>query len=150
MIYDKWENAAAYYGIAPSFERGIKFMLAQPLQSMEEGVYPTGDPTFTFEIKRYTSTPESVSNIWSHHRYGEIWILLEGEEVTKISREQDCEIIEPYDEKKDLAVCRGVAHTVFPIAKDHFVAVMPGEGHGHAPISAQAVSFRKAIVRFWL
>lgn len=150
MIYDKLENASAYYGIAPSFEKAIRFMLAQDLTGLPPGTYPTGDDSFTFEIKEYTSTPESVSTIWSHHLYGEIWILLEGEEVTKLARESDCAVVQPYDAEKDLAVLMGVSHTVFPIAKDHFVVVMPGEGHGHAPISAASTSFKKAIARFWL
>lgn len=148
MIYDKLENASAYYGIAPSFEKGIQFMLAQDLGRLPTGSFPTGDDSFTFEIKEYTSTPESVSTIWSHHGYGEIWILLEGEEVTKIAREADCSVVQPYDAERDLAVLMGVAHTVFPIAKDHFVVVMPGEGHGHAPIDPTKTSFKKAIVRF--
>ena len=148
MIYDKIENASAYYGIAPSFEKAIKFMLSKDLNTLPTGEYPTGDAAFRFEIKEYTSTADSVSTIWSHHGYGEIWILLEGEEVTKIAREADCEAVEPYSEEKDLVVLKGVAHTVFPIAKDHFVVVMPGEGHGHAPISAASVHFKKAIARF--
>lgn len=140
MIYDKLENAPLYYGVHPNFEKAMRFVSTLNCDALPIGPYATGDEDFTIEVLEYT--PESkygesatamANRVCAHRDRGEVWVQLTSSEQLKLAPVEECESVY-YDKEQDFEELKAFTHTVFPMIKGFFVALLPSDGHNHEPI----------------
>lgn len=150
MIYDKMVNAKEYINLCPNLRKALEWIGQEGIEQLPVSDVSTPDGRFRFQIKEYVVSEEEAAGLVAHREYGEVWRLISGFENAKIAPLCDCKMIGDYDPAADTVHCMCTSQVIFPIAKDYFLIALPGDAHGHQPISSTDPIIRKAIVKFKL
>lgn len=150
MIYDKIFNAKEYINLYPNLKEALDWIGQEGIEKLPVSDVTTDDGRFRFQIKEYVVSEEEAAALVAHREYGEIWRLISGFENAKIAPLCDCKLTGDYNPDTDTVTCMCTSQVIFPIAKDYFLIALPGDAHGHQPISSTDPLIRKAIVKFRL
>lgn len=147
MIYDHISKISQYETLHPNLKKGLEFLDTLDYKQLPPGIYDTGDPDLTFEIKEYRTSSAIAGQLVAHKKYCEIWLQLCPCEIGKFAYTDQCDIVTPYDEETDALVCKSSSHRMIPLAEDEFVLLMPSDAHSHETIPRNTL-VKKAILRF--
>lgn len=149
MIYDHISQIDRYTAIHPNFAKAAAFLRTVDHKHLPVGFHDTGDEDLTFEIKQYSTTPETAGQLVAHRRFGEVWIQLCSCEIGKFAFTDRCQTITAYQPEQDLLICKSSCHRMLPLAEDDLIVLMPSDAHSHELLFPGAV-VKKAIIRFRL
>jgi len=129
MIYDKIENCDKYLGISHNLDRALDFIKNQDLNSLKPGRNEiSGDELFVM-LFEYETKDESEAVYESHKKYIDIQLLISGEETFRATTFDNQEVINIYNEDKDIEFFNISNGVDFHLCNGFFVLVMPGELH---------------------
>ena len=123
MIVDKLENINKYDVIPDYAKEFINNLSADiPLGRVElQG-------SDYANVETYTTKPHDKCLFEAHQKYADIQILLKGFERLDYS-ENEAVVVEPYDEKRDIAFFRADETEKVVLDGTNFVLLMPNELH---------------------
>ncbi len=129
MIIDTLENAAAYYGIHPAFQRAFRFFKRPDLSTVEGRVNMDGEWIYALGIKG-GGTGREKTELELHRKYIDIQVCLRGTMEVGWKPARDCKLSsKPYDDKKDVGKCGDSPDTWLSLPAGRFAIFFPADGH---------------------
>ena len=126
MIFDD-VNTLSKYTIIPYIEDVVRF-LKQPDFSKPE-IELRGRDLFV-RVMRYFPKPAEQNKFETHQVYGDIQVLIQGQEIMQYARTQELKALTKYDIKNDyqfFAVEKNISD--LNVQAGEFVVFFPGEAH---------------------
>ena len=146
MIIDKLENAHLYYSLSKNIEKGLKFLQANDMLSMEDGKHIIdGEKIYANVQSGMTKEPNSTP--WEAHRvYTDIQYIIKGAEIMGWANlenfKPDCE----YDTEKDV-VFGNAKGSYITVAENYFVIFTPEDAHKPMLKIVEEKPVKKVIVK---
>lgn len=130
MIVDRVENAQLYVPLHERFEKAFA-VLADPVTAQKpDGRYPIDGDELFYIVQHYTTKPLDQGRFESHRKYIDIQALLAGEELLAYAPTKGLEVVEPYDESKDIMFYRVGALTArLRLEPGLFCLLYPHDAH---------------------
>ena len=141
MIVDKLENADKYDVIPDYAKEFIKNLSKDtPLGRIE---LKNSDYV---NVETYTTKTHDKCLFEAHRKYADIQILLTGIERLDYS-DKEMIVVEPYDEKRDIAFFNGDETKKVILDGTNFVLLMPNELHRPQMCSDIPQDVKKAVIK---
>ena len=146
MILDKLENADWYYDSVPGLKEFMKFYNDNDLEEMPAcKIFLDGKDLFV-NILDFKGKEESKCRMEAHKDYLDIQIPLGDDEIMGWKAQVDCqEVMQEYDEGKDVEFYADKATANFTVPAGHFAVFFPTDAH--QPGIAPGKEYRKLIVK---
>lgn len=106
MIIDRSENARLYEPLHRRFQKVFAVLADPALAQKPDGRYPVEGDDLFYIVQHYTTKPMDQGRFESHKKYIDIQALLAGQETLAWSPITGLEVVEPYDEAKDIMFYR--------------------------------------------
>ncbi len=106
MIVDRIENVRLYEPMHKRFQRAFAVLADPAIAQKPDGRYPVDGDDVYYIVQHYTTKPMDQGRFESHRKYIDIQALLAGQEVLAWSPTKGLEVVEPYDEAKDIMFYR--------------------------------------------
>lgn len=128
MIFDAIENADTYYGLGEKFKTAFEFLKTTDFNSIkEERVELDGDNIFAL-IQKYETKGQKNSKWEAHNKYIDIQYMVSGAENMGFVLADYLDVIEEYDEEKDVEFYEGLGDFV-QANEGEFVVFFPDDAH---------------------
>lgn len=124
MILDKLVNGEKYEKLIPGFASAIK-EIAQ-LTSYKEGKYEISGGYYL--IQKGTTSPVEKGCFETHKKYIDVQILIEGQEMLEWMPQDKLNVIQPYDEQRDVQFYQGTGKRLL-IEPGMFYVMFPEDAH---------------------
>jgi len=146
MILDKLENADWYYDSVPGLKEFMKFYNENDLEEMPAcKIFLDGKDLFV-NIVDFKGKEEAKCRMEAHKDYLDIQIPLGDDEIMGWKAQVDCqEVMQEYDEGKDVEFYADKATAKFTVPAGHFAVFFPTDAH--QPGIAPGKEYRKLIVK---
>mgnify|MGYP004642867529 FL=1 len=146
MILDKLENADWYFDSVPGFAQFMKFFNENDLEEMPAcKIHLDGNDLYV-NVLDFNGKEERNCRMEAHKDYIDIQIPLTDDEVMGWKSQVDCqEIMQEYDEGKDVEFYADKATAQFVVPAGHFAVFFPTDAH--QPGIAPGKHYRKIIVK---
>ena len=130
MIIDRIENGRFYASLHERFARAFAVLADPATAEKPDGYYPLEGDDLFYLVQHYTTKPLDQARFESHRKYIDIQALVRGEELLGWSPAEGLEVVEPYDEAKDIAFYRigGIAART-RLAPGLFCLLYPHDAH---------------------
>ena len=151
MIFDNLKNAKQYYTLGEKIQRGFEFLINTDLNSLEDGKYTiSGDEIYANVQSLETKAKEEKK--WEVHRkYIDIQYIIKGKECMGYGLlENFSEIIEKYDENKDVEFLNGNKFNFINIEQGEFIIFYPNDVHAPMLAINEKQNIKKVIVKIAL
>ena len=102
MIIDQVENAHLYEPLHRRFQKAFSVLADPAIAGKPDGRYPVDGDDLYYIVQHYTTKPIDQGRFESHRKYIDIQALIAGQEILCWSPIHDLEVIEPYNETKDI------------------------------------------------
>lgn len=146
MILDKLENAALYYDCVPGFERFMQFYNDNDLETLPACKIKLDGNDLFVNILDFKGKEAANCKMEAHKDYLDIQIPLGDDEQMGWKAQEDCqEIMQEYDEGKDVEFYKDKATVKFVVPAGHFAVFFPSDAH--QPGIAPGKTYRKLIVK---
>jgi len=106
MIIDRIENARLYGPLHQRFQKAFAVLADPAIAHKPDGRHDVEGDDLYYIIQHYTTKPMDQGRFESHRKYIDIQALLAGQEVLAWSPIHGLEVVEPYDEGKDIMFYR--------------------------------------------
>ena len=141
MIVDKIENINKY-DVIPDYANEF-------INGLSSGI-PLGRVKLQgsdfANVETYTTKPHDKCLFEAHKKYADIQILLKGVERLDYS-ENEANVVEPYDEKRDIAFFKADATEKVILDGTNFVLLMPNELHRPQMCLTSPEQVKKVVVK---
>lgn len=147
MIYTKRKNLERYLGQSESLDTAIRYVLSEDLKSLSMGRNEIdGDEAFVNRFNYQTMTPDQA--IWEGHiRYGDIHVLLSGQELIGVTNvDALTETVRKPEE--DFVGFEGEVQTWLPMTTEDALIVYPEDIHKVKVVSGESCLVEKACFKF--
>jgi YhcH/YjgK/YiaL family protein len=130
MIIDRVENGRLYEPIHKRFHKAFGVLVDPAISQKPDGRYPVDGEDLFYIIQHYTTKPIDQGRFESHRKYIDIQALIAGQEVLAWSPIQGLEVVEPYDEAKDIMFYRvGTILAQTRLEPGLFCLLYPNDAH---------------------
>lgn len=144
MILDDLSNAARYASLHAGFRAGFDFLSRGDLVELETGKYELdGDRVFAL-LNRDPGWGRAKARLEAHRKYIDVQFLAEGSEEIGWRPTAQCrQLVEPYDEARDIAFFSDQPCTwiILPVGK--FMIFYPEDAH--APLASTGKNVKAVI-----
>ncbi len=148
MILAKNKDAGQYFGLGKNLDAALTRLL-EGLDGLEPGHYDMDGSNVYLNCLDYETAPEAECFYEAHKRYGDIHIMLKGEERVSISHPDTLTEFERTPEN-DFFAYRGEAESTFVLKPGSFLVVFPGDAHKIKMQVNGPEPVRKAVFKFKL
>lgn len=146
MILDKLENAELYFDCVPGFEQFMKFYNDNDLETLPACKIKLDGSDLYVNILDFKGKEEANCRMEAHKDYLDIQIPLGDDEQMGWKAQEDCqEILQEYDEGKDVEFYKDKAVAKFTVPAGHFAVFFPTDAH--QPGIAPGKEYRKLVVK---
>ena len=146
MILDKLENAELYYSCVPGFERFMQFYNDNDLETLPACKIKLDGSDLFVNILDFKGKEEANCRMEAHKDYLDIQIPLGDSEIMGWIAQEDCqEVLQEYDEGKDVEFYKDKAVAKFVVPAGHFAVFFPSDAH--QPGIAPGKEYRKLNVK---
>ena len=145
MIIDDLQNASQYYGLGPSFERGLRWLADNDLARLPVERYDIAGDTVFAMVQEYDSKPKSEGFWEAHRKYADIQLVVSGAEhmgyapVPKLAAGD-------YDAERDFLPLEGEGLFV-DMAAGTFMILLPQDAHMPGMAIDTPVPMKKVVVK---
>ena len=147
MIYTKRNNLERYLGISESLDTAIRYLLTADLTALTKGRNGIdGDQAFINRFDYQTMPPEQA--IWEGHaNYGDIHVLLSGQELIGVSHVSALQqtVRKP---EEDFIGFEGPVQVWCPMTTEDILIVWPEDVHKVKVINGESTLVEKACFKF--
>lgn len=147
MIYAKRKDLGRYLGISASLDTAIRYLQSADLTQLHKGRNDIdGDQAFVNRFD-YQTMPQDQA-IWEGHiQYGDIHVLLSGQELIGVTNvEMLTETVRKPEE--DFVGFEGDVKTWFPMTTEDILIVYPEDIHKVKVINGESTLVEKACFKF--
>lgn len=146
MIFDSIQNAGLYFKLGDKFEKALQFIVETDFTEVETGrIDIDGDNIFAIVQEYKTKEPEDGK--WEAHRnYIDIQYVVSGSEDFGFVNFEYLDIIQPYDEEKDIIFYEGDGDFL-QLHEDEFVILFPHEAHMPGLAIEDSEKVKKVVVK---
>ena len=142
MILDYMTRIEQYNGVCPHFVEALRF--AASLGNCELGRYEQDD---YFAMVQQLETRFATGNDFEmHHKYADVHIVLEGEEVLEYEDIANLNPIGEFNETRDIQMLEGTGQTVV-IRAGMFCATFPHDGHKPGCCVEAPATLKKIVLK---
>lgn len=148
MIYDTLPNLALYTELSPRFSAAAYFLATHDLTQLPLGRTDIEGDDVYVSVAEYDTHDDAPERYEAHQQYIDIQIVAAGAERVGMTPRTPCmEVVEPYDEARDIEFLRAEGSLV-PLYAGHFLVIFPHEAHqpGVHPASGPA-HVRKLVLK---
>lgn len=143
MILDTLDKLQQYAALNPLFPEVLRFLAANPLQSLSPGRHDILGDDLYVNIQETSPRSRHDAKLESHRRMIDIQIPITGSE--EMGYTPLCDLPEAtYNEGDDISFYPDAPQTFFTVRPEQFVIFFPHDGHAPA---ISPVSIRKAIFK---
>jgi len=146
MILDKFESREKYINLNPLFARAFTFIEEYLQAPKEKGVYEIVGRDLFAIVQNY---PTKESGLYeAHNKYIDIQYMVEGTEKVYCKSRDGLNIIQEYDDKKDVLLLDDDAYsqgTTF--VKNQFAIFFPEDAHKPGMKNENIESVRKIVIK---
>lgn len=147
MILDKIENADLYFDSVPGMERFMQFFNDNDLETFPAGKLRLDGDDLFINIIDLNSRPKKEVPMEAHRDYIDIQVPLTTTETMGYKAQEDCqEMLQEYDEGKDLELYNDESVAEFQVPVGYFAVFFPSDGHRPGLIP-EGTKLRKLIVK---
>lgn len=147
LIYTKKENLGRYLGLSGSLDSAIRYLLEADLRQLQKGRNPIdGDQAFVNRFDYQTMPQEQA--IWEGHaQYGDIHVLLSGNEKIGVT---DVSALKRTVEKpeEDFIGYEGDVKVWCPMTTEDILIVFPEDAHMVKVMDGDSTLVEKACFKF--
>lgn len=124
------ERFHAHYQEHPGlWEKVFEFLVEQDLETLEKGKYVLAGDTLFAMVDQYVTKNEEGTNFEAHRKYIDLQYIIEGEERIGVSDLKGYEVVEPYDDERDIAFYT-LPHNNYRVAdNERFFIFFPTDAH---------------------
>ena len=148
MILDTLPNLALYSELSPHLSTAAVFLATHDLAALPAGrVEIDGDDVYA-NVSDYDTHDPAPERFEAHRSYVDLQLVVSGAERVGIAPRTPClEVVQPYDEARDIEFVRAEGESV-PLYAGQFLVLFPHEAHqpGCHPASGPA-RVRKVVVK---
>jgi len=151
MIFGELQQRARYHSQHPLFAQAFDW-LSSLESSIPDGVYPLAGEDLVGRVSRYSTQPYT-EKLWEAHRlFGDIQVVLEGEELCGYGSRAGLSLTRPYQADKD------IEKFAPPNQPDHqlhlkpglFAVFLPDDAHQPGVQVQDSLAVTKVVVKFRL
>ena len=147
MIYTNLDNLHRYQDLCPALDTAIRHLEGLDLSTLTPGRNEVdGDAVFINRLD-YTTIPESEAAWEGHARYGDIHIMISGEERIGVSQAGELKQT-VYKENEDFLGFEGPVSTWFSMGKGDVLIVFPEDIHMVKVQKDCPIPVSRAVVKF--
>ena len=106
MIIDRVENGRLYEPMHKRFGKAFAVLRDPAIAQKPDGRYPVDGDDLFYIVQHYTTKPIDQGRFESHKKYIDIQALIAGQEILGWSPITGLEVVEPYDQAKDIMFYR--------------------------------------------
>jgi len=140
--------AISYFQHKERWDKAFTFLKESDLSNMELKRYDLDGNDLYVPISEYISKNEENARYEAHRKYIDIQYVVSGKEligIAPISQQKD--ILEPYNEEKDIMFMTVNQVTNYHAAPDRFFIFFPGDLHRPGLKDGENSPVRKAVVK---
>ena len=147
MFFDQLENLPRYQGIHKNIDTAIEYLMTHDLSSLDLGRYDVDEDRVFFFLQENTLCQEQANSFEFHARYLDLHFLLAGHEMIQYGC-QEKEVLEAYDEERDILFYTGAENEVELIMRPgNFAVFFPEDIHRPGCADGQSGKIRKIVVK---
>ena len=148
MIYDKIENAPAYFSLGPRFEKALKYLQNYKGEVSTEKISIDGDEVFASIQKDVDTCPLNPAQWECHQKFADIQFIYQGEERFGICEKNKLSELIKYDIARDISFLKGIGtENYLSLYSGDFVIVFPQDAHSPTrdPLSGPRKNWRVVV-----
>lgn len=146
MIIDKIENIGLYTGISESIANGLNILknvdlfMAPDVRHEEQDLF--------YMLQKYQTIPAKEKKLEAHKKYIDIQYIAHGEEILEYSLIDNLNLIQAYDEQKDVAFYKAPDDVNKIILKEGIYCILfPHDAHNLRVQVKQPTEVLKVLVK---
>jgi biofilm protein TabA len=148
MIVDRVENAHLVEPLHRRFQKAFAILADPAIARKPDGRHPVDGDDLYYIVQHYTTKPIDQCRLESHKRYIDIQALIAGQEILGWSPITGLEVVDPYDEAKDIMFYRAGT----PIAQTRlepgiFCLLYPHDAHMPSCQVTGAAAVHKVVLK---
>ena len=129
MIYDKICNIDNYLGLNKNIDSALLFIKNNDIKSLPKGKTVIDSDNVFVNHFAYDTVKEDENTLFENHmKYIDLHFILSGEEIIAVSFAENLKEVEKIS-SEDSVIYRGESDMRFPMTKETFLMVYPGEAH---------------------
>ena len=145
MTPDDLSNAERYGDLHPGFRQGFEFLRRTDLAGLQTGRHEIDGERLFALMNRDVGRQRDGARLEAHRRYIDIQYLVEGREEIGWRPTAECrDVLEPYDEQRDVVFFRDHPHGWIWLPVGKFMIFFPEDAH--APLAAGGAN-TKAVIK---
>lgn len=151
MIFGELQQRARYYSQHPFFAHALDW-LSNLEASIPDGVYPLAGEDLVGRVSRYPTQPYT-KKLWEAHRlFGDIQVVLEGEELCGFGSRAGLHVTRPYQIDKDVEKFAppSRADDQLHLRPGLFAVFLPEDAHQPGVQVQDSLVVTKVVVKFRL
>lgn len=144
MILDDLKNAARYCHLQAGFRQGFEFLQRTDLLALAGGRHELLDDRVFALINRDPGRGHEGARLEAHRKYIDIQYVVDGSEEIGWRPTTECrELVEAYDESRDIMFFADPPHTWIRLPVGKFMIFFPEDAH--APLAATGDNVKAVI-----
>lgn len=145
MILDSLSNSALYEALHPRFKMAFDFLKNTDLSALEPGKIELDGANLFVNVVDITGKSEDEAKMETHDKYIDIQLPVgNAETMGWIAKSKLKDILEAYNEEKDITFFRDKASNLILVQPYEFAVFFPEDGHQPG---IGAGTYRKIIVK---
>lgn len=146
MIKDRLENAHKYDGLHKNFRMVFEILQSLNFDALETGRIELDGKYVYINVDDAKWKKESEARLEAHRKYIDIQLTLDHKERIGVGRTDEMkEVVESYDEERDIEFYGDEIKEWVEIERGEFVIFMPEDAH--APLVGEGDGHRKIVVK---
>lgn len=149
MIYGKRSQLERYLGLCPALDTAIRYLAQADLSGLAPGRNEVDGDNVYINRLDYTTIPEEQAAWEGHARYGDIHIMISGQERIGVSDASELAQTVRKD-GEDFLGFEGPVRGWYSMAADDVLIVFPEDAHMVKVQLGEAMPVSRAVVKFRL
>lgn len=151
MITDRLKNAKQYYCLGEKVQKGFEFLLNNDLKALNDGRYEIKGEEIYANVQSLKTKPIEQKKWEVHRKYIDIQYVIKGSEKMGYGILDDFnEVVEEYDENRDVEFLNGEKFNFIDVNKGNFVVFYPQDVHAPMLSVDEDIEIKKVIVKIAL
>lgn len=128
MIVDNIKNAHLYYCLGERFEKALRFLQENDINSMGQGRHIICPNEVHANITKYITKGKDSCMLEGHKKYADIHYIAKGTEYIGYNFIKNCILKTSYDKQKDIANYEGDSNNIL-MPENTFIILFPDDIH---------------------
>lgn len=147
MIFDNLKNCEQYYELK-GLKKGFEFLINSDLKNLKDGRYEIMGDKIYANVQSLSTKPKEERKWEVHRKYIDIQYVISGFECMGYGILKDFrEIIEDYDDDKDVEFLNGSKFNYVNVEEGYFTVFYPNDVHAPMLAVKEPLNIKKVIVK---